>query len=403
MKQQKDLLERAWRDYCAVAVKETAVGNDEDSAHLFPEYSEDGRWIRTPADQLSRIIGDDYDHGNWSPGFWFGTRWLAGPVDGRGFDRAAIDARWPHLAARATDHTTHDLGFMFYPSVVLGSALGLLDARRARAGVIAAEQLGRRFNPHGDFLQAFGPVGHHRTAGTSTMDTMMNLPLLWWAGAMPGKENLLVVAKRHARATARAFFRPDGSTYHLVRYAPTAGSIAWRGTFQGAEDTSCWSRGQAWAVAGFAWAGLATGEAEFLETAEWAAEYFIRNLEPDRLPPWDFSAGNEREDVPDASAAAIVALGLLILALSSPEGTQAKGQRTTAYDLLMRCHKHAQNRDGSTEGILSLSCYSLPHGKGVRGATAWGDFYYGLALALATGRVGLEHLDPRPRLGLDGG
>lgn len=391
-------LETAWQEFCAVATKEAAFGNDNDGARLFPEYSEDGRWVRTPVDRLSRIVGDDYDHGNWSPGFWFGTRWLSGHLGGAGIDAEAVRIRWPGLVERAEDHTTHDLGFIFYPSVVLGQALGLVDQDGLEVGVRAADQLGRRFNPHGDYLQAFGPIGHPKTAGTSTMDTMMNLPLLWWAGAVPGKENLLLVAKRHARATARAFFRPDGSTYHLIRYDPTAGSVRWRGTFQGSGDASCWSRGQAWAVAGFAWAGLATGETEFLETAEWAATYFLDKLEPDRLPPWDF--GEKGSDVvPDASAAAIVALGLLILEATA-SGHQAVEHHRAGVDLLERCHRHAQNSGGESEGVLPLSCYSLPHGKGVWGATAWGDFYYGLALALATGRLAVEDLDVRAPVGL---
>lgn len=392
-------LETAWQEYCAVATKEAAAGKDEEDARLFPEYGEDGRWVRTPVDRLSKIVGDDYDHGNWSPGFWFGTHWLAGHVGDGGVDSVAIEARWPGLAERAEDHTTHDLGFIFYPSVVLGQALGLVEGGRVEVGFRAAEQLGRRFNPHGDFLQAFGPIGHPKTAGTSTMDTMMNLPLLWWAGAVPGKENLLVMAKRHARATARAFFRPDGSTYHLIRYDPTAGSVGWRGTFQGSADLSCWSRGQAWAVAGFAWAGLATGEAEFAEAAERAAAYFLDRLEPGSLPPWDF--GEDGPDVvPDASAAAIVALGLLILASITEDSHSAAQRRSAAGDLLERCAQQAQNRSGEGEGILQLSCYSLPHGKGVWGATAWGDFYYGLALALATGRLTAEDLDVRPPSGL---
>ena len=39
---------------------------------------------------------------------------------------------------------------------------------------------------------------------------------------------------------------------------------------------------------------------------------------------------------------------------------------------------------GSDDGILLQSTYSLPHRRGVDGATGFGDFYVGLALACAT-------------------
>jgi hypothetical protein len=48
------------------------------------------------------------------------------------------------------------------------------------------------------------------------------------------------------------------------------------------------------------------------------------------------------------------------------------------------------NEDGATDGILLHSCYSQPHGLGVDSAVAWGDFFLGLALGLAVGRIPLS-------------
>ena len=55
----------------------------------------------------------------------------------------------------------------------------------------------------------------------------------------------------HARQTAINHFRPDNSTYHLVAYSSVNGAVLKKGTVQGYADWSCWSRGQAWAIAGF--------------------------------------------------------------------------------------------------------------------------------------------------------
>ena len=57
---------------------------------------------------------------------------------------------------------------------------------------------------------------------------------------------------------------------------------------QGYKDWSCWSRGQAWALAGFTMMYRETLLPEFLVTASKAADYFIANLPGDSVPPWDF-------------------------------------------------------------------------------------------------------------------
>lgn len=382
--------EADWARFCAKARAE----GERDlvlPASEFPEYTENGAWWRSPWDRLSTIRGGDYDHGNWSVGFWFGTRWLSGPVDGRPAMVRDYSERWTHFEQRAADITTHDIGFLFHPAVAFGHQVGSVGPEHLAAGLRAADTLGLRFNRNGDYLQAFGPIGHPATVGTSTMDTMMNLPLLWWAGRLPRREALWDIAVRHARSTARVFFRPNGSTYQLVRYDPISGGIVRRGTFQGSGDDSCWSRGQAWAIAGYAWAHLATGEREFRDAAEWAAGYFLDNVPDGNLPPWDFGLAARENPVPDASAAAITALGLLILADTERDKKRAQAHRASALRMLEPCGRLAELKQDE-EGLLPHSCYSIPHGRGVWGATMWGDFYYGLALAIVTGRFSARDL-----------
>ncbi len=365
-------VEDAWRRWLEAAERERERAEPRDP-NLYPHYSENGRWVLLPADRLSSWKDGVYEHGNWTAGFWFGVMWLAASA---GNDRAAELARTrlPVLASRAADTTTHDLGFLFYPAHVLPLGAGLLQEKEAAPAREAALTTTRRFNPRGDYLQAFGPIGDGRSVGTSTIDTMMNLPLLWWA-AEKGDPWLKEAARRHTRTSARLFFRPDGSTYHLLRFDPTSGAVLERGTFQGAAQDSCWSRGQAWAATGFAWAYLATGERELKEAAERALAYFLDRLPPDGVPPWDFS-DTTRNATKDSSAAAVAALGAQLL-----------GKKRVAADLLERLAERCLNREPDQDGILLHSCYSKPHGLGVDGATGWGDFFFGLALALAAGAL----------------
>jgi unsaturated chondroitin disaccharide hydrolase len=370
----------AWADYLAAAKREYERALTRDDA-LFPHYSEDGSWNLLDVEALSSWDGDVYEHGNWTAGFWFGTMWLAARGLGDDSIAEATRERLPVLAGRAYDHTTHDLGFLFHPSYVLGHLCGYLDSSQLGPAVEAARMTARRFNDQGRYIQAFGPVGEARSSRTSTIDTMMNLPLMWWAYRHSDDNRLYEVARHHARTTARLFIRPDGSTVHLMHFDPVSGAVDAESTLQGASARSAWSRGSGWAVAGLAWSYAVTGEPEMLAGAERAWAYYDAATKPDELPPWDFTDADPHAPR-DASAAAAVALGHLILAAVHPD-PGARSQYAESGDRLLDCLcRLALNRDPDVDGVLLHSSYSVPHGRGMDGATAWGDFFFGLAMAV---------------------
>lgn len=378
----------AWDWYLSAALREYKQSCARASA-LYPHYSTGGKWELLDVGVQSISEADEYAHGNWTAGFWFGTMWLATLGTGDDGPAALANQRLEALSERRFDHTTHDLGFLFYPSTVFGVRHRLAQDRSEEWAMDAARMTARRLNAAGGYIQAFGPVGHHRWGGTSTIDTMMNLPLLWWAWDEKKEPAVYEAARQHARTSARVFLRPDGSSAHLLKFDPLTGALVEETTFQGAGAQSSWSRGQAWAVCGFAWSYAATGEQEQLTAAERAAEYFWTHLPRMRLPPWDFA--EERADGPrDASAAAVAALGALILGRTHPDPGQRDTFSRQGHELLANVCEQALNRDPETEGILLYSCYSRPHQRGLDGATAWGDFFVGLALALATNRVSLD-------------
>lgn len=380
----------AWPLYLAAAEREYEKSLSREP-NLFPHYSEDGRWQLLDVKSTSSWQAGSYEHGNWTAGFWFGEMWLT--ALGRRDERFIQPAkeRLPLLAPRAQDATTHDLGFMFYPSFVLGYECGFLDASEVEPALEAARMTVRRFNEAGRYIQAFGPVGDARWAPTSTVDTLMNLPLLWWAHGMTGEPRFLEVARHHARTTARLLVRPDGSAIHLMLLDPITGAFTKESTFQGASARSAWSRGLGWAVAGLAWGYAVTGEPEFLAVAERAAGYYEQHAALHRLPAWDFAAPSA-DPLVDASAAGIMALGYSILAEVHPEQARAGHYAEGGRRLLETIGREALNRDPAVDGLLLKSNYSVPHGRGVDGATAWGDFFVGLALALSEGVVSLPQV-----------
>ena len=354
-------------------------GIDHTAAALgraFPHVTESGRWQTLEAGAGPRWEGGTWRHGNWTAGFWVGCLWLAAVWTAAERYATAAGLWANRLAGRENDDSTHDLGFLFYPSHTLGSQAGY-DGVLAGRALAAARSLLRRFVEAGGYIQAWGPRGDPQWLGVSTIDTMMNLPLLWWAARETGDARYSAAAASHAAATAGHFFRPDGSTYHMVVYSPERPGVRRKGTFQGYADESCWARGQSWAISGFAIAYRETQDARFLAAADTAAHHFLARLPEDGVPYWDFDDPAIPRAPRDSSALAIAVQGLLELAELHPSPAQARRYRREVERLLGVLAGRCQNQEPDrVDGVLLHGCYSRPHGEGVDAALIWGDFFY---------------------------
>jgi unsaturated chondroitin disaccharide hydrolase len=308
---------------------------------------EDGSWrfLSPLADEHEALTGLP-----WTGGFVAGQLWLAGRHD----EAAAVTDL---LSPRAAQATTHDLGFLFWPSAVLGHVAGGEKGYRELA-LRAAKSLTERVLPSG-VIQVIGSLDDPRQRGRTIVDTWPNLTLLWWAESQ-GVPSAGETARAHLGATLGALMRADGSTFHAARFADD-GSLIERGTINGHGRDSTWARGQAWAVLGLTTAARATGEHELRQAAERAARWFLDHLPSDRVPLWDFDAPSDEPR--DASAAAIVSSALFDL-----------GWEAAAHQLLEALVETCLNRGGS-DGLLLHSCYRRPVGLGLDCATVWGDFF----------------------------
>lgn len=233
-----------------------------------------------------------------------------------------------NLHANAHLATTHDIGFMSMPWACPAWELRH-DARAFETLKIAAKTLYGRYSP------AVGAIRSWDSCVTRSysfqdpakeflviIDNMMNLSLLFYVAAQTGDAAMRDAAISHARTTRRTHVRDEGTTAHLVVLEPKDGAIRQHLTNQGRHHGSCWSRGQAWAVAGFAEAWGWTREEEFLDTAILCADTFLARMpEGDgAVPPWDFEPApadrGERENAvepTDTSAAMIASYGFLLI------------------------------------------------------------------------------------------
>lgn len=346
---------------------------------LLPHVTERGRWeLLSPlSEEFSALTGLP-----WTGGFVAGQLWLASRFPQHEGLASEARAVTDLLAPRAGRPDTHDLGFLFWPSAILGyRATG--DPALREIALRAAGSLTRRVLPAG-LIQVIGPLDDPAYRGRVIVDTLPNLVLLWWA-EREGDETAGAVARSHVAASIDAFVRPDGSTTHAVRVADD-GAIVERSTINGYAADSTWARGQAWAVLGLANAFGATGDKTIGEAARKTARLFLERLPPDGIPNWDFDAPPGPRD---ASASAIVASALLDLADGDPE--HANQWRESAVRLLRALAGSCLNR-GAADGLLLHCCYRQPFSRALDEATVWGDFFLLDALIHAVDAE--RHVDP---------
>ena len=337
------------------------------SLQSFPERTQDGSWICV--DQ----------NGWWVGGHWVGLIWLAFAHTLDPELEKAVRTWAAYLSPRQFDTTTHDLGFLFKLSHVLGYQL-TGDETFIPPAVQAAESLSQRFNPLGRYLQAWGPLDESTDLrGRAIIDTMMNLDLLFWAGQCTGDPKYTEIASVHAHTVIEYQIRPDFSTAHVIDFNPNSGAFIKQDTHQGLSADSCWSRGQAWAVYGFSDCFRATGDELFLETARNLAEYALNRLPSDLVPYWDFDSPDIPNDVRDSSAASILAAGLLNLSAVETDHQHAARWYSHADAILESLWMRYSSRDSSEPSILMHGTRSKPHNLMDHGLI-YGDYYFMEAL-----------------------
>ncbi|KAM0280996.1 hypothetical protein ACHAQH_003725 [Verticillium albo-atrum] len=253
-----------------------------------------------------------------------------------------------HDMAARTD--THDLGFIIMPALQRDwESTG--NPRSLNSIIKAARSLASRYVPSAKAIRSWDcmlktdiSITDMEQNAIIIIDSLCNLDLLYYASAQSGDEELATIATAHARTLLVTHLRTEKavtaakngyrgqlySTCHVANLDPRSGELWWRRTAQGYADDSTWSRGQAWAILGYAQTYVWTKNREFLDAACGTAEYFIHRLETAPscvekvtekgiigryVPLWDFDGPIEDESKPlrDSSAGVIAANGMVIL------------------------------------------------------------------------------------------
>ncbi len=323
----------------------------------------------------------------WTNGFWGGLNWLLYNATEKDDYRltARESERLLDGAFLRFDDLHHDVGFMWH--ILSGASYCLTGDKQSRSrSLYAASILASRYVPGGGFIRAWNGDSkfYSDTANLTIIDTMMNLPLLYWASRETGDDRFSRVAMSHADNTLRTHIRPDGSVAHIVIHDRESGDKLDECGGQGYAVGSSWTRGQGWAIYGFVLSYIHTGERRYLDTSRRVADYFISELPDDCLVPLDFRAPK----VPayyDSTAAAIAASGMLELARLLPED-ESGVYAEYAVKLLRTLEERFVCYDSSRDDLLKYCSVRYPSldidadgstlSKIIHVSIIYGDFYF---------------------------
>ena len=321
----------------------------------------------------------------WTNGFWGGMMWLMYEATGNEEYRKTAEQSEELLDAALMEYKKlhHDVGFMWHLTSGANYRLTGNEASAIR-NFYAATSLFSRYNISGDFIRAWnGTWGDGDTEGYSIIDCLMNLPLLYWASKEIGDDRFKKIAMRHMDMALRDHIRQDGSINHIVNHE--VDKIGVRNVLggQGYSETSCWSRGLAWAIYGSIISYIHAGKDEYLEAAKKTANYFIIHCRKTKyLPVIDFMAPTEPVYY-DSTAGLCAACGILEIAKCVSE-EESKYYTEEAINILKACDESCCNYQEDEDALVMMGSERYPHDeRGKRGLhipIIYGDFFFVEAL-----------------------
>lgn len=315
----------------------------------------------------------------WCSGFWPGILWYDYEITGDEIVREEAEKYTASLEYLSqTPAFDHDLGFLIFCSY--GNGYRLTHNEKFKEVIInTADTLATLFNPKVGTILSW-PRNVEMLGGHNTiMDNMINLEMLFWAASHGGDPKLYDIAVKHAETTMQYQFRPDYTNYHVAVYDQATGKFIKGMTHQGYSDNSMWARGQAWAIYGYTMVYRETGDSRFLDFAQKVTDVYLTRLPEDYIPYWDFNDPDIPSCPRDASAAAVVASGLIELS-GYVDDDKKDIYLKAARKMLASLGSKEYQTSKESHAILAHSVGHKPAGSEIDASIIYADYYYMEAL-----------------------
>ncbi len=330
---------------------------------------------------------DRSENCGWTGGFYTGINYLCYEMSGDEIFKNTNDkllVKLEKILDEKGKSLGHDIGMLFSPSAYADYAL-FKNEHSKEICKKAADALCERFKKDGGYIQAWDQWGESEFGKNNLyrmiIDCMYNLPLLWRCYEMFGDKKYYDVAYSHATAAQKYLVRDDYTTAHTFVFNPD-GTPRFEQTHQGYSDTSCWARGQGWAITGFAMAYRFTKNELFLHTSKGCAQKFLELTEENLIPKWDMIFKGNRQVPRDTSAAGIIANGFMELY----DATKDVRYKETAQKIVEELYKNYSSRyEYESEGIITEATGHMPNGININVSLIYGDYYFAEALCRIMG------------------
>ncbi|MEY3432393.1 MAG: hypothetical protein RL131_329 [Bacteroidota bacterium] len=270
----------------------------------------------------------------------------------------------------------HDLGFMMY--CPFGNNYRLFKDPNDRKTIdTAAMSLITRYRPQIKSIQSWNKNKNFNCP--VIIDNMMNLELLLWVSENGGDPKFREIAINHANSTLVNHYRSDYSAFHVLDYDLETGKLIAGKNHQGYSDASTWSRGNAWGFYGFTMMYRFVKDERYLNHARNVIKFLLNhpNMPKDKIPYWDFDAPNIPNALRDASAASVLASGLMELAQYT-KGKERENYIETARQIIVKLASEEYNaKQGELGGFLiNHGVGHLPANSEVDVPLTYGDYYF---------------------------
>lgn len=341
---------------------------DEFENKFPPASSKDGKYI----------LGDN---DSWTQGMHTGAALLAYELTGNERFLEHAKKQMPSYFKRFEEKKNlwdHDVGFVFTPSCIALYKLTGEESLKELSLNAAEFYYENMYSQKGGFiLRSYKSRGDENGCRTM-MDTLMNIPLLFWAYEMTGEQKYLDAANSQLRITERCLIREDGSSFHhylfdVETHKPVRGL-----TYQGHSDDSCWSRGHAWGVYGFPVAYTYNKDESLLALHRDVVYFMLNHLPETYIPYYDYDFVEPCNEAKDASAALISACGMLEACKYLPDNALEKMvYRNAATRMIEAVIDNCMDYESKEfDGLIDWVTCSVPHNACIDGCTSYGDFFF---------------------------
>lgn len=320
------------------------------------------------------------DNDNWVSGMFTGEFLLAYELTGNKKFKDVVERHLLTYRKRIDEKVGvggHDVGFPFSPSCV-GAYKVLGDEKARKTALDAAEYFyNNAYSEIGGFILRGGKPGATEKTCRTMMDTLMNIPLLFWAGRETGRQEYIDAAVSQYKITEKYLIREDGSSFHHYQFEPGTHKPLRGLTLQGHSDDSCWSRGHAWGVYGFPIAYDYTGDASLIDLHESVTNFMLNHLPKDLIPYWDYDF-TEGEEARDSSAGLINVCGMKEMSRLLPDDAPQKAifENASAQMLEAVIDQCTGDIGREYDGLVCHVTAALPQKKGIDECAVYGDYHY---------------------------